>query len=425
MKTAPKLAEPAASVFDNGERAFLKRESQHWPSRRLFLHGMAALGLSSSLFPGMAGISWASVEELFNRIRGRLISSPKLPPEGERHLSGLPEGGAGISLETALNSRCTSDKDGDSKVFHWGMFDLFKKLRQEDVRHIVESARLPNMTGKGADILVSGSELTFRVEGAPKGFNRDRLMVESGMQQQAVCLACAALGAGMVFHGMGTEGTQTNDGYIATVRMEIDAMQPSYGGSFWTTDAPGEPWSQGNLPDPDRRGGRPLLKVLPGINPIHSGNGSVTDESLGQVLWAARGRTPHLYKSRHWGLTIPTAQGEQKISGVFLLRNQGLFEYRNHAKGRPTHAIEHLRDLPAEVNRKVRHEFNADAGLVVFVRNEEFARAFWEVGYQLLNAALQAAALGLGYRTILLDEAQRALVESAGIKAPVAAIALQ
>ncbi len=425
MNALPKLAEPAASDFDNGDRPILNGASDHRPSRRVFLHGVAALGLFSSLFSGMAGISWASVEELFNRIRGRLMSNPELPSESERGLSGLPEGGAAISLETALNSRCTSDKDGDPKVFHWGMFDLIKRLRQEDIRHIVESAMLPNITGKGADILVSGNELTFRVEGASRGFNRDRLMVESGMQQQAVCLACAALGAGMVFHGMGTEGTKTSDGHIATVRMEIDAMQPSYGGSFWTTDAPGDPWLKGNLPEPDRKGRRPLLNVLSGLNPIHSGHKPVTDESLGQVLWAARGRTPHLYKSRHWGLTIPTAQGEQKISGVFLLRGHGLFEYINHAKGKPTHATEHLRELPAEVNRKIRHELNADGCLVVFARNEEFARAFWETGYQLLNAALQAAALGLSYRAILLDEAQRALVESAGIRTPVAAIALQ
>lgn len=420
-----KYAESAASVIDSGGRRSLERGSAPRPSRRVFLYGMAALGLLSSPFPGMAGITWASAEELFNRIRGRLMPNPKLPSERERSLVGLPVGGADIALETALNSRCTSDTDGDPKVFHWGMFDLLKKLRPEAVRHIAESARLPHVTGKGAGIQLSGNELTFRVEAAAAGLDRDRLMVESGMQQQAVCLACAALGAGMVFHGMGADGTGTGQGHIATLKMEIDAMQPSYADSFWTTDAPGAPWTKGNLPDPDRKGSRPLLEVLSGLTPIHSGHAAVTDESLGQVLWAARGRTPHLYKSRHWGLTIPTAQGEQKISGVFFLRNQGIFQYLNHTKGRPTHAFEHLGDLSAEVSRKIRHEFNADAGLVVFVRNEAFARAFWEAGYQLLNAALQAAALGLGYRTILLDEAQRALVEAAGIKAPAAAIALR
>ena len=387
---------------------------------------MAALGLLSSAFPGMAGVAWASVEELFNRIRGRLMSNPKLPAEGERRPVGLPAGGADIALETALNSRCNSDADGDPKVFHWGMFDPFAKLRPEAVRQIAENAGLPRVTGKGADIQVSGNELTFRVEGAAAGLERDRLMVASGMQQQAVCLACAASGAGMVFHGMGADGTAAGQGRIATVKMEIDAMQPSYAGSFWTTDAPGAPWAKGNLPDPDRRGRRPLLEVLSGLNPTHPGSASVTDESLGQVLWAARGRTPHLYKSRHWGLTIPTAQGKQDISGLFLLRNQGLFEYVNLAKGKPAHAIEHLGELPAELTRKLRLGLNADAAaLLVFVRNESLARAFWEVGYQLLNAALQAAALGLGYRIIALDDAQKALIESAGIKTPAAAMALQ
>lgn len=51
-------------------------------------------------------------------------------------------------------------------------------------------------------------------------------------------------------------------------------------------------------------------------------------------------------------------------------------------------------------------------------------RVFGEVGYQLLNAILQAAALDLRYQAILLDELQTALVESAGIKTPEAALAL-
>jgi len=41
-----------------------------------------------------------------------------------------------------------------------------------------------------------------------------------------------------------------------------------------------------------------------------------------------------------------------------------------------------------------------------------------------LNAILQAAALDLRYQAILLDELQTALVEYAGIKTPVAALAL-
>lgn len=62
---------------------------------------------------------------------------------------------------------------------------------------------------------------------------------------------------------------------------------------------------------------------------------------------------------------------------------------------------------------------------MVFARNEDSARAYWEVGYQLLNAILQAAALDLSYQAILLDETQKALIESAGIRTPVAALALR
>jgi len=383
-----------------------------------------ALGFFANLFAA-TGISWASAEEWFNRIRGSLRAKPKWPPDSERQLVGLPEGGSGISLETALNSRCTSDRDGDPRIFHWGMFDPSNRLRPEDIQHIAQSARIPHTTSKAAYVVASGNELTFRVEGASEGIRRDRLMIESGLQQQAVCLACAALGAGMVFHGMGVEGTPAADGDVDIVRMKIDAMQPPYGDSFWTTDAPGEPWAKGNLPNPARQGHRPLLNVLSGIKPNGSGRATVTDESIGQVLWAARGRTPHLYKSRHCGLTIPTAQGNQNISGVFILRGDELFEYVNQVKGRPTHTLEHRQKADAKASRNIQQEFNARACLVIFARNEEYARAFWEVGYQLLNAVLQAAALDISYQVFIFNEVQIALMDSIGIRSPVAALALR
>jgi hypothetical protein len=393
-------------------------------SRRNFLQFTTLMGLSLGIFPHFS-ISWASVEELFNRIRGRLMPAPKSLPESERGLVGLPSAGTEIPLETALNSRCTSDSDGDPKVFHWGIFDLFTKLRPEDIQKIVEGARIPTATGGAAEVLVSGNELTFRVEKASSAIQKDWLMVASGMQQQAVCLACAALGAGMVFRNMGKDGTETSDGHIATVKMHVDAMKPSYGDSFWTTDAPGEPWLKGNLPEPDRKGHRPLRQALSGLNFKHSGTTPVTDGSFGQVLWAARGRTPHLYKSRHCGLTIPTWGGEQRISGVYLIRGGRIFEYTNESMGKPTHGVEPRDATRAGSAGDIQEKFNASQGLLVFARNEDSARAFWEVGYQLLNAILQAAALDLSYQAILLDEPQKALIESAGIKAPAAALALR
>jgi hypothetical protein len=202
-------------------------------------------------------------------------------------------------------------------------------------------------------------------------------------------------------------------------------MKPSYGDSFWTTAAPGSPWREGNLPEPDRKGGRPLLVALAGLKLNQPGHAPLTVETLGQVLWAARGRTPHLYKSRHWGMTIPTWAGEQRICSLFLIQSQGLFEYINESKGVPTHGIELVPSIEADHPRSVLEKFDAGSALLVFSRNEDFARAFWEVGYQLLNAILQAASLGLSYQAFLLDESQKNLIESIGIKSPVAALALR
>jgi hypothetical protein len=373
----------------------------------------------------MRGISWASVEEWFNRIRGRLKSSSEPPPENKRQLVELRREGDETLLEAALNSRCTSDNDGDPKIFHWGMFDPFHKLRQEDIGRLAAAAKIPRINAQRADVGVSGNTLTFRVEKTPIGFTRDCLMVESGMQQQALCLACAALGAGMVFQNMGKDGSEASDGNLATIKIRVDAMKPSYGDSFWTTAAPGSPWLKGNLPEPDRKGRRPLLAALAGLKLGQLGHAPLTVEALGQLLWAARGRTPHLYKSRHWGMTIPTWAGEQRIGSLFLIQPDGLFEYINESKGVPTHGIEPIRSTEADHARRVLEKLDAGSALLVFSRNEGFARAFWEVGYQLLNAILQAASLGLSYQAILLDDSQKNLIESIGIKSPVAALALR
>jgi hypothetical protein len=229
----------------------------------------------------------------------------------------------------------------------------------------------------------------------------------------------------MVFQNMGKDGSEASDGNLATIKIKVDAMKPSYGDSFWTTAAPGSPWLKGNLPEPTRKGRRPLLAALAGLKLDQPGHAPLTVEALGQVLWAARGRTPHLYKSRHWGMTIPTWAGEQRICSLFLIQPEGLFEYINESKGVPTHGIEPIPSAEADHARRVLEKFNAGRALLVFSRNEDFARAFWEVGYQLLNAILQAAALGLSHRILLLDEPQKNLIESIGIKSPVAALALR
>ena len=110
-------------------------------SRRNFIRCATAAGISLGLFTTFS-VWGADIRESFHRIRGRLKPRPKTPPESERGIVGLPREGLETSLESALNSRCTSDSDEDPKVFHWGMFDLYNKLRQEDILKIVEAAKI-------------------------------------------------------------------------------------------------------------------------------------------------------------------------------------------------------------------------------------------------------------------------------------------
>jgi len=46
------------------------------------------------------------------------------------------------------------------------------------------------------------------------------------------------------------------------------------------------------------------------------------------------------------------------------------------------------------------------------------------VGYQLLNILLQAHALDMSYEAVLLDEGQKTVLRTTGIKDPVAIVAL-
>ncbi len=64
----------------------------------------------------------------------------------------LPEEGDNISVEMALNSRCTSDYDGNPEKFHWGMFDRKKKLSSEQIKKIISLAKIPRFTRQKAAI---------------------------------------------------------------------------------------------------------------------------------------------------------------------------------------------------------------------------------------------------------------------------------
>ncbi|MBW2058452.1 MAG: hypothetical protein JRJ26_13240 [Deltaproteobacteria bacterium] len=362
------------------------------------------------------------MEGIFRRLRSRFGLAPEIPPDSEREIVELPDEGRTVSIEKALNSRCTSDYDEDPRNFHWGMFDRMKRLSEDQVHSVVELARIPRFTALDVGIRAKEGLLTFVIDNHASGIERDWAMIESGMQHQAVGLVCAALGVGMAFRNLGKDGKTLSDGVHATVNIQLDAMKPSYGASFWSDMPPVEkkPWQRGNLPDPARDGTIPLTGALERLKTEKGHGQQPTEESVGQLLWAARGRTPHFYKSRPWGMTVPTWAGEQGISSVYFVSERGVSKYVNWHGGRPTHLLGEAGQADTQEISRVLSSFSASLGLVVLGRNEGFGRALWEIGYQLLNLLVQAHGLGISYRAVLLDEAQRTTLRRLGIMDPVA-----
>ena len=385
-------------------------------------------------FTGMLRIDAASlflaifsfIKRVIYRIEDLFKPSVKLPPDSERAEVELSPKGSTISVEMALNSRCSSDYDGNPKKFHWGMFDATKKLSNKQIEKVVNLSKIPLFTNQRAEIQSNKDILTFVINNQADAVQKEWMMVESGMQQQAVGLVCSALGIGSVINNLGKDGTRISRDDFATVKMKLDAMKPTYNGSFWTDRAPSgwSPWLRGNLPDPLRYGEKPLIATLAGLKTNHEGTNKYTEETVSQLLWAARGRTPHLYKTRPWGLTIPTWGGEQDISSVYLISNYRLYKYINWYRNRSTHSLEELNKINEDLMYKLEKLFPSNKNLIVLGKNENFNRSLWEVGYQLLNMLLQAHALDMPYEAALLDEDQKSALRNIGIKDPVAIVAL-
>ena len=392
--------------------------------RRTFL---IIIGMSGLGFMAIFSIEPSFIRRLYYKIEDLFMSPKELPPDSERLEAKLPPEGETVSVEMALNSRCNSDYDDNPKRFHWGMFDRTNKLSETQTRRIIGLAKIPRFTDRKVEIQSDCNMLTFVIDNHASGLLRDWMMVESGMQQQAIGLVCAALGVGMVFRSLGEDGTTISDTDYASVKVKLDAMKPTYDGSFWSSLPPAgtKSWLRGNLPDPVRDGNKPLISTLEAVKIKNRSGRKSTDESVSQLLWAARGRTPHLYKSRPWGMTVPTSQGEQNASSVYLIRDDKLFKYVNWHKNRPTHSLETLGKIDLDVYNQLMRLFPFHNSFIVIGKNTDFATALLEVGYQLLNLLLQAQALDLAYEAILLDENQKEIFRSVGIKDPVCTFSLR
>ena len=384
-------------------------------NRRVFFNYLAAAAA------GIAGIMLMDeslIRKVWYRLEGMFKPSVKLPADGERGEAALPSDGKAVSVEKALNSRCNSDNDDNPMNFHWGMFDGGKKLSEEQVKGIIGQARIPRFTDGRVEIRHETNVLSFVIDNRTSGSKRDWMMVESGMQQQAICLVCAAGGIGMVFSGQGKDGTGLSEEDLMTLKALVDPMKPSYERAFWSSATPmgTKGWQTGNLPDPVRDGGKALLACLSEVRTAAESGKKATWESVSQLLWAARGRTPHYYKSTPWGMTIPVWTGKQDTCSVYLISRGKLFEYVNWDRGRPTHALQEL----GEINDMRLGERTG----VVLGKNEETGKALWEVGYQLLNMLVQAHSLGISYESKLLDETSRKGFDHPSLKNPVAILML-
>ena len=338
------------------------------------------------------------IKPILRKIRGRLKKNPDLPPDSRRQFAVLPEEGPRVSVEKALNSRCSSDYDDDPSFVHWGMFDGNRKLTDAQIEKIVELCKIPRFTDYKCEIRAEKNILSFIMDSRVQDQEHQLLMIENGMLQQSASLLCAALGIGSLFKSIGPQGKQLNDSELCTINLRLDPMKPSYNGSFWTTSAPQKEcaWKSGNLPDPKRDGSVPLISAFENLSTaFKTTDKGITNEIIGQTLWAAKGRTPHLYKSFPWGTTIPT--GKIEWSALYVCNNQGLFKYINWEKSRPTHSLQKIDSGNGPLFKRLSDYFQGYSHFILFKNNGSSRVSLWEIGYSLLNSLVQLRALRVSY----------------------------
>jgi hypothetical protein len=350
-----------------------------------------------------------------------------------------------VSIEKVLNSRCSSDFAVGSKKRHWGTYKNVPPS-QEIIKNIVRCCKVPQYSDGKLGLWFEGKYLFLGFEKQKDHFKERMLHVESGMQHEAVYLACAALGVGTCIHNQGINGTEYEDKTVTASHLIMEMIDPYETGKF-TTKAPGpeKPFIVGkNLSEPMRDGEVECLSALERL-PLFNKSGSYAEEKkISQLLWAAKGRTPHYVGSRPWGLTIPTWAHRQEYTDVYLLKSGKLFRYINwteayplnkslkrglhylkwrlygdsefHVMGNPTHEIKFLRK--ADVSPQLE---GAEVGIIL-CRNEKTGRAFWEVGYMLENMFLQAKSLGISYQSKIFSENEILQLSKRGVANAVAAL---
>lgn len=318
-----------------------------------------------------------------------------------------------VSVEKVLNSRCSSDS-GPTKS-HFGTF-TDKNPPEAALDHVLNCLKIPRFSSGNLLHWFQNGYLFLGFETPKDAFAQRLLHVESGMQQEAVYLACAAEGVGTCIENQGINGTQNGE-KMSTAKFLIKEITNPYDSGKLATKAPGpqKPFILGkNLAEPLRDGDSDCLVELSRLTTFKKSGSSATEKDTSQLLWAARGRTPHCVKinkwNHMWGLTIPTWGGVQNYASVHLVRDKKLYRYINWTKefslmnrlfreilrwtrGNPTHDLRFIRNLDIESHTDGHEE------AIVLCQNEQTGRAVWEVGYMLENMLLQAKNLGISFES--------------------------
>jgi len=341
-----------------------------------------------------------------------------------------------VSIEKVLNSRCSSDS-GPTKS-HFGTF-TDKHPPDTVIDYILNCLDIPRFSDGKLLHWFENGYLFLGFENPKDPYAQRVLHVESGMQHEAVYLVCTAEGVGTCINDQGINGTQNGERTSTAKHLIMEITDPYDSGKL-TTKAPGpkKPLITGkNLTEPLRDGDIECLPELSKLTTFKKSGSSATEKDTSQLLWAARGRTPHCVKIQTWnlmwGLTIPTAGGRQNITSVYLMKEDKLFLYVNWTKefsllnrlfrekfrwtrGNPTHDIRFVRNVDVD------SQMDGHTEAIFLCQNEHTGRALWEVGYMLENMFLQAKSLGISYESKVFSADDVSKLNELGVANAVAAV---
>jgi hypothetical protein len=346
----------------------------------------------------------------------------------------------GSSIEKVLNSRCSSSFDIGAKKNHWGTF-TDRSASKQVLETIIHCINVPRFSSGKLLHWFEDSHCFVGFE-KPRDSSTERtLHVESGMQQQAIYLASTAQGVGTCIHNQGINGTEYGNKIATAKHLIMEIMDPYETGKF-TAKAPGpkKPFKvSANLCEPSRDGDLECLPELEHLKRFNKSGSQAARKDISQLLWAAKGRTPHVIHmhvwNHFWGLTIPTWGGGQTYTSLYLVKDHELGRYLNwttefsplnrlllsHAKwtrGNPTHEIRFIRKVDFS------NQLDDAESAIIMCQNEKSGRALWEVGYMLENIFLQAKSLGISYETKIFETEEVTALAKLGMTNAVAAVLL-